>query len=144
MDPFARVSRLLAAAPRSKRVERESATLFAGSRGCSCYLVAGVHHRHSGGRSIFLGVKLEKREGMEIARTTRAHGPASAFDFDHAAGTAALRPPAPFSGHASLEARPGGHGLWRSTIRMPLLGTKPIDTGGRGFGAVLHPEYQFD
>lgn len=143
-DPSARVSRLLAAASRGEKGERESATLWAGSRGCSCYFVAGVHHRHSGGKSIFLAVKFEEREGMKILRTTQARGPAAAFDFDHAAGTATLRPPAPFSGRGSFAARPRSRGLWRSTIRMPLLGAKPIDTGGPGFGAVLRPEYQFD
>jgi len=144
MDPFARISRLTAAISRGKKGERESATLLAGSRGCSCYFVAGVHHRHSGGRSTFFSVKLERREGMEIDRVTGASGPASAFDFDHAAGTAALRPPAPFSGHASLAAVPHGQTVWRSTIRVPLLGARPINTGGPGFAAILHPEYQFD
>lgn len=143
MDTFARVSRLLATTSRDEKGERESATLYAGRRGCSCYFVAGVHHRRSGGKSIFLGVKLEKREGMEIVRATEAHGPASAFDFDHAAGTATLRPPAPFSGHAGFAARPRPRGLWRSTIRVPLLGANRIDTGSPGFRATLRPEYQF-
>jgi hypothetical protein len=143
MDPSGRVSRLLATTFRDEKRKRESATLFAASRGCSCYFVAGVAHRHSGGKSIFLGVRIEKREGMEIWRETLVRGRASAFDFDHAAGTAAVRPPAPFSGHASFAARPRGRGLWRSTIQMPLLGVKPIDTGGPGFAAILRPEYQF-
>jgi hypothetical protein len=143
MEPFGRPSRLLTTAARKGKGERESATLFAGSRGCSCYFVAGVAHRHSGGKSIFLGVKIEQREGMEIRRETLVRGRASAFDFDHAAGTAALRPPAPFSGHAGFAARPRSRGLWRSTIQMPLLGAKTIDTGGPGFAAILRPEYQF-
>lgn len=143
-DPFARVSRLSAATSRNEKGERESATLSAASRGCSCYFAAGVHHRHSGGKSIFFGGKLEKREGMEIERGTKVRGPASAFDFDHAAGTATLRPPSPLSGHASFEASSSGRGLWRSTIRVPLLGADPIDTGGPGFAATLLPEYQFD
>jgi len=142
-DSSARVSRLSAATSRDKKGKRESATLLAGSSGCSCYLVAGVAPRHSGGKSVFMAVKIEKREGMEIGRQTLVRGRASAFDFDHAAGTAALRPPAPFSGHASFAARPPGRGLWRSTIQMPLLGAEPIDTGGPGFGAILRPEYQF-
>jgi hypothetical protein len=144
MDPFARVSRLLAATFRGERGERESATLSAGGRGCSCYFAAGVHHRHSGGKSIFLGLTLEKSEGMEIERGTQVRGPASAFEFDHAAGTATLRPPSPLSGHARFEARPQGRGLWRSTIRVPLLGADPIETGDPGFAAILRPEYQFD
>jgi len=143
MDLAARVSRLLATTSRDVRGERESATLSAVRRGFSSYFVAGVAHRHSGGKSIFLGAKIEKREGMEIWRATEVRGPTSAFDFDHAAGTAALRPPAPFSGHASFATRPHGRGLWRSTIRVPLLGANPIDTGGSGFRVTLRPEYQF-
>jgi len=143
MDPFAHVSRLMAAISRDKRGERESATLAAIRRGFSSYFVAGVAHRHSGGKSIFLGGKIEIREGMYIWRTTVVRGPASAFDFDHAAGTATLRPPAPFNGHASFAARRHGRGRWRSTIRVPLLGAKPIDTGGPGFQVTLRPEYQF-
>lgn len=143
MTPFARVSRLLAATSRNQKGKRESATLVASRRGCSCYFVAGVHHRHSGGKSIFFGVKVEKREDMEIERATEVHGPASAFDFDFAAGTATLRPPHPLSGYASFKARPHNRGMWRSTIRVPLLGADPIDTSGPGFAAILRPEYQF-
>lgn len=144
MDPFARVPHLLASTSRDKKGKRESATLSAGGRGCSCYFAAGVHHRHSGGKSIFSGFTLEKREGMEIERGTQVRGPASAFEFDHAAGTARLRPPSPLSGHATFRTDARGRGLWRSTIRVPLLGADPIDTGAPGFTAVLRPEYQFD
>jgi hypothetical protein len=147
MGAFAGDSRLLAATSRGKKGGRESATLAAVRRDFSSYFVAGVAHRHSGGKSIFLGAKIEIREGMDIWRATEVRGPASAFDFDfdfdHAAGTASLRPPAPFTGHASFAVRPHGRGLWRSTIRVPLLGVKPIDTGGPGFRVTLRPEYQF-
>jgi hypothetical protein len=142
MDPVARVSRLFATISRDEKGERESATLAAVRRGFSSYFVAGVAHRHSGGKSIFLCAKIEIREGMDIWRATEVRGPASAFDFDHAAGTASLRPPAPFTGHASFAARPHRRGLWRSTIRVPLLGANPIDTGGPGFRVTLRPEYQ--
>lgn len=144
MDPFARVSLLLGATSREEKGERESATLSGGSPGCSCYFAAGVHHRRSGGKSIFAGAKLETREDMEIVRGTQVRGPASAFDFDHREGTATLRPPSPLSGRASLGALPNGRALWRSTIQVPLLGADPIDTGGSGFAASLRPEYQFD
>lgn len=143
MDPFARVSRLSEATSRDEKGKGESATLAAVRRGFSSYFVAGVAHRHSGGKSIFLGAKIEIREGMDIWRATEVRGPASAFDFNHAAGTAALRPPAPFSGHASFAARPRSRGLWRSTIQVPLLGANPISTGGPGFRVTLRPEYQF-
>lgn len=136
MDPFARAQRLLAPSSRGERGERESATLYAGGHGCSCYFLAGVHHRLSGGKSVFIGIKREKREGMVIERATQARGPASAFDLDLGAGTVTLRPPAPLRGHASLEGRPG-RDLWRSTIQVPLLGADPIDTGAPGFAAIL-------
>jgi hypothetical protein len=122
--------------------ERESASLVALTRGLQSFFGAGVHHRHSGGRSLFYGAKAERREGMEIGRGTSVLGPASAFDFDHEAGTATLNPPRPLKGHASFRGDQRG-GYWRSTIRVPLLGSLPLRTG-RGFGAALYPEYQFD
>ncbi len=143
MDPYARVARLLATGSGDQKSRRESATLSAENRDCSCYFAAGVHYRHSGGESIFAGAKIEEREGMGIIRTTRVIGPASAFDFDHAAGTATLRAPSPLSGRATFEARPRGRDLWRSTIRVPLLGADAIDSGAPGFAASLRPEYQF-
>lgn len=141
LNPFEAVPGVEELARRA-RGERESATLYAGSRGCSCLFLAGVHHRHSGGRSVFYGVEYEDRERMEIERGTGGLGPASAFDFDHGARTAVLDPPRPFRGHAVFRA--SGHPRWRSTIRVPLLGSAPIRTGGPGSGAELTPEYQFD
>lgn len=130
--------------PRRKPGGRESATLSVFSRACSCYLAAGVHHRHGGGESIFIGSQSEVRENMRIFRSVVVHGPASAFDFDHAAGTATLHPPRPLRGSASFQSRPRQRGIWRSTIEVPLLGADPIDTGAPGFSAILSPEYQFD
>lgn len=143
-DPFARAARRPTAKRPGKRPERESATLSAFGRGCSCVFAAGVHHRHSGGKSIFIGYEHDQLDGMEILRVTKVLGPASAFDFDHAAGTAALHPPSPLSGSATFEARRRQRPLWRSTIRVPLLGAAPIDTGDPGFAVELHSEYQFD
>jgi len=123
---------------------RETATLSAGSRSCSCIFGAGVHHRFSGGRSIFYGAKAETRGKLKVVRVTSARGAASAFDYDHEAGTAALDPPPPLKGHASFRSRDGEREIWRSTIRVPLLGAAPLRTDGPGFRAHLHPEYQFD
>ena len=143
-DPFARAARSSTAERRGEPRERESATLSAYGLRCSCVFVAGVHHRHSGGKSIFIGYWIDKREGMEILRATQVIGPASAFDFDHVAGTATLHPPSPLSGSASFEARQRQRPLWHSTIRVPLLGADPIDTRDPGFAVDLHREYQFD
>jgi hypothetical protein len=139
--PFGSASKLLA---RSSREKRKAVTLYAASRHCSCLFVAGVHHGKKRGRSVFWGEKYERREGMEIARVTFASAAASAFVFDYEAGTATLRPPQPFRGHATFRRRSHGHDLWRSTIRVPLLGADPLRLGGPSSGAVLFPEYPFD
>lgn len=139
--PFGAASKLLA---RRSPEGKKSATLYAASRGCSCFFAAGVHHGKKRGRSIFYGVKHEGREGMEIARAAIVTTGASAFAYDHAAGTATLRPPQPFSGHATFKHRPHAPDLWRSTIRVPLLGADPLRPGGADSGADLYPEYHFD
>jgi len=141
-NPFEPIPGFSRSSARPTDGKRESATLVAFTRGFKSFFGAGVHHRHSGGRSIFYGAKYERRKGMEIERVTSVRGPASAFDFDHEAGTATLDPPAPLKGHASFKGDRDG-GFWRSTIRVPLLGSAPLRTG-RGFGAALYPEFQFD
>lgn len=140
LAPFRGASRLLA----RSRSRKRAASLYAASRRCSCVFGAGVHYGKKRGRSIFFGAKSEHREGMEIVRATGATTGASAFVFDPRAGTATLRPPPPFSGHATFKGRPHAPDLWRSTIRVPLLGAEPLKTDGPGFGAALFPEYQFD
>jgi hypothetical protein len=123
--------------------DNETASLHAYSRSCSCFFGAGIHHRSSGGKSIFYGATIESVEGMEISRVTSVRGAAGAFSFDQKAGTASLRPPPPLTGHATYRRRPG-RDLWRSTIRVPLLGAAPLHTDGPGFRAMLYPEYHFD
>lgn len=142
--PFAAVSRSHETNPEE---ESEHASLHALSRRCLCVFAAGRHHRDRKGRrgrSIFFGAKFERREGMEIYRQTTALGAPSAFVFNHEAGTATLRPPRPFSGRATFKRRPQGRNLWRSTIRVPLLGVDPLKPQGRAFRADLYPEYHFD
>jgi hypothetical protein len=129
---------------RKPRTKRKAVTLYAGIRHCSCLFAAGVHHGKKRGRSVFYGEKQEDREGMKIIRVTFASAAASAFAFDYEAGTATLRPPRPFSGHATFRRRSHAPDLWRSTIRAPLLGAYPLRLGGPGSGAVLYPEYHFD
>jgi len=144
LNPFESIPGFSRSSARPAGGERESATLVAFTRGFHSFFGAGVYHRHSGGRSIFYGAEEERREGVEIRRTTSVQGPASDFDFDfaHRVHTATLDPPLPLKGHASFKGDHDG-GFWRSTIRVPLLGSPPLRTG-RGFGAALYPEYQFD
>lgn len=122
----------------------KSASFHAAGRQCNCFFDAGVYYAKGRGRSVFSGVKAERREGMEIIRATFARAAGSAFAFDHEAGTATLRPPPPFSGRATFIDRPGRRDLWRSTIRMRLLGTAPLSIQGSDVRAALYPEYHFD
>lgn len=50
IDPVARVSRRASTISREEKGERESATLAAVRRGFSSYFIAGIAHRHSGGK----------------------------------------------------------------------------------------------
>ena len=118
--------------------EKEPASLFAYRRGCRCFFGAYAERSPRGrGPTFFIGAEVEKREGMEITRVTYARARPSRFVFDHAAGTARVRPPQPFSGHGTFKRRPHGRDLWRSTIRVPLLGAESLDLGGRGSYATL-------
>lgn len=118
--------------------EREPATLSAFSRRCLCSFIALTERDRRGrGPTVFFGAKLEHREGMEIVRATRASAGASAFVFDHSAGTARVHPPQPFGGDGTFKRRPHGRDLWRSTIRVPFLGVDPLSARGRDFRASL-------
>lgn len=120
--------------------EREQASLGVSSRRCSCFFAAYAGRTRKGrGWSVFYGAKFEEREGMEITRATFARAGASAFVFDHEAGTARVKPPAPFSGKGFFKRRPKGRDVWRSRIRVPVLGIAPLSFRGRSFRANLVP-----
>ena len=138
-------SRPRAGADRRARPARQPATLAAVDRHCRCYFAAYSIPDDSGQRpSLFVGAKVEEREGMKIARATYAEAGRSAFAFDFAAGSATARPPLPFTGSASFERRPHRRDLWRSTIRVPLLGADPLRLGGPRFHARLVPKLPGD
>lgn len=123
----------------------ESAALFVRGRRCSCFFGAFAERDRRGrGPTILVGFKSERREKMEISRVTYAETGASAFTFDHAAGTATVQPPFPFSGHGKFERRPHARDLWRSSIRVPFLGADPLQFRGRGFRASLVREIPGD
>lgn len=130
---------------RSEPKAEESATLFAHSRRCRCTFAAfAVRYPNGRGKTILYGARAENREGMKISRVTYARAGASAFIFDHGAGTAEVHPPQPFSGDATFKRRPHGRNLWRSTIRVPLLGADPVSLGGGSFRAGLRRDFPGD
>ncbi|HEU4461150.1 MAG TPA: hypothetical protein VFR75_01020, partial [Solirubrobacterales bacterium] len=124
--------------------ERRDATLYAATRRCKCLFAAGVHLGRKNSRSTFYGLREESREGMQITRFLLAKGPTSAFVADFEKGTVTMRPPKPFSGRATLVGRPKARDLWRGTIRIPLLGMKPLKLSGAAVRAVVVDEYHFD
>jgi hypothetical protein len=143
LAPFANASRPAALLrPRSAKGKPGAASLYAAGRHCQCLFGAGVRSRRAGGESVFFGARHERREGMEISRSTLVRGGAGAFLFDHSAGTATLRPPPPLRGQANFDEQPG-RDLWRSTIRVPFLGADPLRTDGPGFQASLSREFSF-
>lgn len=142
-DPYAeRAGRTkVASAARDEGEKQRSETLYAVRRGCSCGFIAQFSPRHKAARRIlFGGIQDEQREGMKILRSTSIPGPSSSFVVDRETGTVTLRPPSPLSGTATFEPRTHDRGVWRSTIRVPLLGADPIDTGASGFRALLVTE----
>lgn len=114
--------------------KRKQASLFVGKRGCSCFFAAFTGRYENEGDVedfvAFVGARIEKREKMEISRGLSVLARPGRFVFDHDAGTARIDPPRPFTGTATYKRRPG-RDLWRSTLRVPLLGAPPLHIRGR-------------
>jgi hypothetical protein len=123
---------------RRAEAKEEPATLSAFGARCRCFFAAYAERDRKGrGPSTFVGAKFEKREGMEISRVTYAKAGSLAFVFDHAAGTATVHPPAPFSGSGAFKRRLHSRDLWRGAIQVPLLGADPLSFNGPGVRARL-------
>jgi hypothetical protein len=81
----------------------------------------------------------ERQEGVDIARGVQMAAPSSAFHWNLDAGTASLRPPAPFTGSAKFTRRgDNGHGTWTGSLTMPILGGEPVEIAGSAFRAFIH------
>lgn len=91
-------------------------------------------HRH---RAFFSAFNQEKAEGMLIARGAQVAAPRRDFTWNLKTGTAHIAPPAPFTGSATFERRPGGHSVWRGSLRAPMLGGQPFRLAGGDFQAQL-------
>ena len=126
------------------RPKAEEAALYARDRRCRCFFGGfAFDDRKKPAWTAFYGAKIENREGMKISRITFAEAGASAFQFDHQAGVAKVDPPRPFTGTATFKRR-AGRDLWRSTLRVPLLGAEPVSLRGRSFRARLARELPGD
>lgn len=146
--PANRAPRRLPFASRPSTEDKDPAILAASKRGCRCSFVA-LSLPDDRGRvsTYFYGAKFEETEEVEITRVTgnEKAAAASTFTFNHKAGTASVHPPGPIAGSGHIERRPHGPDLWRSSIRVPLLGAEPIDMREGGYRAVLvkdEPEFR--
>jgi hypothetical protein len=112
-------------------------TAIAGSGRTRARIVA-VSRGENDKRGTVSGFLTETAGAMTIVRGAVLVAGVSAFDWDLAAGTATVHPPAPFTGTAHFARRPGGRALWTGSLRVPILGGKPIRLAGGAFHAALH------
>jgi hypothetical protein len=112
-------------------------TAIAGSGRTRARTVA-VSRGENDKRGTVSGFLTETAGAMTIVRGAVLVAGVSAFDWDLAAGTATVRPPVPFTGTAHFARRPGGRALWTGSLRVPILGGKPIRLAGGAFHAALH------
>lgn len=84
------------------------------------------------------GFLSERLEGVTISRGVQMTAPSSAFQRNLTAGTATVRPPAPFTGTAQFARRAHGRPAWTGSLRMPIFGGDPVRLAGPGLRAALH------
>jgi len=121
----------------------EGATLQAraGSRAKKRVREVSVYDHGQRGRhkAAIFATSSEVREGMTVARGVQLLAGPDAFRWNLEKGTATLRPPAPFTGSASFTRHGNkGHGTWRGSLGMPILGGEPVKLAGREFRTFIH------
>jgi hypothetical protein len=97
-----------------------------------------------GFEGVIAGFRWERRDGMEVIRGAQIGIGGARFRWDLDAGTASLRPPAPFTGSATFSRRPGGSPRWSGMLRVPILGGNPLALTGPRFDAHLRAGSPFD
>lgn len=89
-------------------------------------------------RYVFVASAIERAGKMFIVRYTGAFGGADDFVFDDALTTAAVAPPAPFTGSGSFLRNADGSTSWTGDLGVPLpgLGTVRLTGGGADLATV--------
>jgi hypothetical protein len=75
---------------------------------------------------------------VSVVRGVQATVPGQAFEWDFTAGTATVRPPAPFAGTATFTRLADGRKPFTGSLRARVLGGETIHFAGAGFQATLH------
>lgn len=128
------------------RSESELGALRARAEDGRIFLAVGEHERGEEAGAGYLAGLVEHEEDMRIARIAYANTKHSGrFLFDHDAGTAFIRPPAPFRGHASFRRHGNAKqpGTWRGNLSVTLLGHDAIGLAGPAFRATLSRDSPF-
>jgi hypothetical protein len=126
----ARASRIGPIAETSARL-----TATRGPKAARVLFYAVPDSRRQNERIVNFGAFLdEMREGMAIERGGETLGGAKSFEWDLRTGTARLAPSAPFTGRAFYRrGAPGRPARWSGSLRVPILGGKPLRLTGSAF-----------
>ncbi|HEY5053567.1 MAG TPA: hypothetical protein VII45_09190 [Solirubrobacterales bacterium] len=122
---------LLCAAGRSEGIggRAPGARLTARRRGSEAPFEFAARKNSPTGRADF-AVSIDERSGeMAISRSVETVAPPNAFVYDTRAGTATIRPPAPFSGSATYS-RHSAIGGWAGDLSVDFPGRSDVKLGG--------------
>jgi hypothetical protein len=107
-------------------------------------IIAEVYRGVRGFEGVVAGFRWERGEGMEVIRGAQIGIGRDRFRWDLDAGTASLRPPVPFTGSATFSRRPDGRARWSGSLRVPILGGRPLALTGPRFHAHLRAGTPFE
>jgi hypothetical protein len=94
----------------------------------------------AGGRTALSAELDEQRGEMSIERTIATLASSRAMRYDRRLRAAAVRPPAPFAGHARFRRTSRYSGRWTGNLTVDLPGQSDVPVTGPGFSATLeHP-----
>jgi len=129
------------------RGEEGEATLTARApvpRGGDALTVTMERGIEGGFRGVIAAFRFEHGEGMEVIRGAVNGIGRNRFKWDLDAGTASLRPPAPFTGTATLSRAADGTRRWSGSLRVPILGSSPLLLTGPRWNVGLRAGSPFD
>jgi hypothetical protein len=93
--------------------------------------------RRGGGRTRFLAVDERSEGSLGIIRFAIATGSRSSFSFDGHLASAAVAPPAPFSGRGAFLHGPGSEKSWSGSLAVSFLGAPDVPLTGAPFRTLL-------
>jgi hypothetical protein len=106
-------------------------------------LTLRVNKNHPRSRALFTAEIRERSDGVRIYRAVEGWLPATAFVYEPRLRTASLRPPAPFSGAASLRRSPNSVSpLWSGDLKVSFPGRTARLAGPGAQASLVHACFQ--